>query len=593
MCCRVVKMIAVLIAGLAICQTTWAEDVKKSKKESGGSRWALLVGVDEYLHCEPLRFAGADMRAMRDRLVATGFPDKQVFLLDDKAEQNKYRPFKPNVERELEQVLGMVERDDLIVVAFSGHGVHLDDKSYLCPTEAQLKDATTLISLEGVYERLQKCPAPLKLLLVDACRNDPRREGEKSLLPNAGTKQFAESLERPPRGILLLTSCAPGQVSMEERDFGHGVFMHFLLEGLGGKAADQDGAVSLMGLFKYSNKQTKLYVHNKFNGYQTPALKGDIQDDFELARVDCRPAAPIPTAPPPLAVAPFDGATARRHQDAWAKHLGKPREMTNSIGMKLVLIPAGEFMMGNSHTAEEEHAAFKGHAMFISTDTFALDDEYPQHRIRVTKPFYLGLHEVTQGEYQKVMAANPSYFSANGGGKDVAAGQDTSRFPVESVSWEDAVEFCRRLSQKEGDTYRLPTEAEWEYACRAGTTGRYCCGDSGDGLGEYAWYSDHSIHPVGQKRPNAFGLCDMHGNVSEWCMDWYDSGYYTRSPVDDPPGSPSGESIRTLDFDLGPSRVLRGGSYDGGSFSLRSADRLRLSQDDRGKNTGFRVIRTP
>ena len=177
---------------------------------------------------------------------------------------------------------------------------------------------------------------------------------------------------------------------------------------------------------------------------------------------------------------------------------------TNSIGMKLVLIPAGEFLMGSP----------EGEGYLV---------EHPQHRVRITKAFYLGTCEVTQEQYERVMGSNPSCFCKNGSGKDQVSGQDTGSFPVEMVSWEDAVEFCRRLSELPGEksagrVYRLPTEAEWEYACRAGSSGRYGFGDQERGLGEHGWFSDNShgkTHPVGQKKPNAWGLYDVHGNVWE------------------------------------------------------------------------------
>ena len=187
--------------------------------------------------------------------------------------------------------------------------------------------------------------------------------------------------------------------------------------------------------------------------------------------------------------------------------------ITNSIGMKLVLIPAGEFLMGSPDSDEE-----------------ASDGEKPQHLVQITKPFYLGVYEVTQGEYERVLSESPSAFSRTGGLKDEVAGKDTNRLPAEEISWEDAMEFCRKLSamseeKAAGQVYRLPTEAEWEYACRAGSTTKRCFGDSESQLGQYAWYDNNSggsTHPVGRKKPNVWGLYDMHGNMNEWCADWYD-----------------------------------------------------------------------
>ena len=216
---------------------------------------------------------------------------------------------------------------------------------------------------------------------------------------------------------------------------------------------------------------------------------------------------------------------------------------------EMVLIPAGEFLMGSD-----------------AGDS----DEKPEHRVRITKPFYLGKYEVTQEQWAAVMGNNPSRFQG-------------PKNPVEQVSWDDCQEFCRRLSAKEGKEYRLPTEAEWEYACRAGSTGEYCFGDEGSRLGEYAWYlsnSQRETHAVGQKRPNAWGLYDMHGNVWEWCADHYDQDYYRNSPVDDPQG-PSG----------GAYRVNRGGSWVSTAGFCRSANRGRNSPGIRGNSLGFRLAR--
>jgi formylglycine-generating enzyme required for sulfatase activity len=190
-----------------------------------------------------------------------------------------------------------------------------------------------------------------------------------------------------------------------------------------------------------------------------------------------------PTDPPqPPLVAPFDSDQAKALQKAWADHLGTPVQITNAIGMKLNLIPPGEFVMGSP----ESEADF--------------NDDETEHLVRITKPFYLGVHEVTQAQYEQVIGNNPSYFSASGKGKNRVS-DDTTQLPVEQVSWNDVVAFYGKLSEQEGVEYRLPTEAEWEYACRAGTTTAYSFGNDVAQLDEYAWYdanSKNTTHPVGE-----------------------------------------------------------------------------------------------
>lgn len=287
--------------------------------------------------------------------------------------------------------------------------------------------------------------------------------------------------------------------------------------------------------------------------------------------------APCSESAPALAVAPFNELQARGHQESWATYLAQPVEITNSVGMKLRLIPPGDFMMGSPES--EPNRFF---------------NEGPQRRTRITRPFYLGVYEVTQSQFERLMGSNPSAFSQAGHDSDRVSGQDTSRFPVEMVSWEEAVEFCRRLSaiseeRAAGRVYRLPTEAEWEYACRAGTTTPFHFGSVLDGReancdGRYPYgTSDPGPYlerptTVGSYSENRFGLYDMHGNVWEWVSDWYAYDYYAQSASVDPAGPVSGAD-----------RVLRGGGWGMRPCICRSAARYRSPPERRVDSLGFRV----
>ena len=220
--------------------------------------------------------------------------------------------------------------------------------------------------------------------------------------------------------------------------------------------------------------------------------------------------------------------------------------------LEMILIRPGSFMMGSDKGDPEEK---------------------PVHKVKITKPFYMGKFEVTQAQYQAVMGSNPSNFKGEG------------NLPIETVSWDDCRKFLKKLNEKiPGKDFRLPTEAEWEFACRAGSTTEYCFGDDESILEQYAWYSKNSeskTHPVGGKKPNAWGLYDMHGNVWEWCNDYFGDKYYESSPAEDPKGA-----------DSGAVRILRGGSwYTIFPRFCRSAFRGRLGPTFRHDfDNGFRVL---
>jgi formylglycine-generating enzyme required for sulfatase activity len=248
---------------------------------------------------------------------------------------------------------------------------------------------------------------------------------------------------------------------------------------------------------------------------------------------------------------------------------------TNSIGMEFVLIPAGSFMMGTPYPNCPKDDPFTETNEYEECREKVSSDETPQHKVTISKPFYMGKYEVTQEEWYKIMGNNPSEF------KSEKVGGDSRRHPVEQISWNIIKVFIRKLNQKEGvDKYRLPTEAEWEYSCRAGSTGRYCFGDSEKQLSQYAWYGGAwGTHPVGQLKSNAWGLYDMHGNVWEWVQDWEKS--YSEKPMTDPKGPSSGDY-----------RIYRGGGWSAKAEACCSARRF-MNTPDRQGCFGFRLVLTP
>jgi sulfatase modifying factor 1 len=278
-----------------------------------------------------------------------------------------------------------------------------------------------------------------------------------------------------------------------------------------------------------------------------------------------------------------------------AFRIGQQEEITNSVGMRLRLIPAGSFMMG----------ALPG-------DDKAFVDEKPRHRVEITKAFYIGVYEATQAEWEAVMGTTVRQ-QRDKANEALPIFGEGSRYPIYYVSWNEAQEFCRKLSQREGVTYRLPTEAEWEYAARGGEDGKlYVWGDEKtplvngvkhanvadesikgsvlydrlkllyDRYGYFAGYNDGyaETSPVGTYAPNNFGLYDMAGNVDEWCADWHGENYYGSSPQQDPKG-PSSSIFR----------VLRGGDWGNDREGVRSSARHGFSPVFRSSYYGFRIVR--
>lgn len=524
-----------------------------------GENYALLVAVGDYdlKELRPLKFTRADILDFQKALVESGFPAKNVVLMHDDLPKlvahyeklgadykaKDYLPESAKVRRELELMLGKLRPDDSVVVAFSGHGVQFkgENKSYFCPADAKLEQKNSLIAFEEVFAALNDSAAGRKLLLVDACQNDPQSgisKSRKTVDLDSVTRPQTEAL---PEGIVALFSCRAGQQSFELPELGHGVFFYHLLEGWKGNAdANGDRKLTYQELAAYTEKKTADFAALKLKALQTPQLRSDFSGEWVLRNL--------------------------RSNDI----------ITNSIGMKLARIEAGEYLRGTPDAEIDS---------ILRSDPKAkrqwFDDERPQHAVRISTVFYFGVYEVTQVEWKSVMKTEPWK-----GKSDVREGDD---YPATYVSWDDAQQFCRKLSQRDNRPYRLPTEAEWEYACRGGTTTQFSFGDDSSQATEHGWIDKNSLnigekyaHQVGLKKSNPFGLFDMHGNVCEWCQDWHDVNEYAR------------HAGRTSTDPQGPQRatwrVSRGGNWSESALATRSARRIVDAPTDRGSVLGFRVV---
>jgi formylglycine-generating enzyme required for sulfatase activity len=541
-----------LVAGLALLGPGLAQAEK-------GKKHALLVGVREYdsSKFDTLKCTENDAEELARVLREQAGFTVRVLTSARGVKRKTDAPTAANLRAEIKALLAGKKRDDTVLVALAGHGMQAQvkeagkdaDESFFCPSDAQFSDTRTLLSLSRLVRDLDGCGAGVKLLLVDACRNEPGL-GRNANLDNL----------RPPRGLAALFSCKSGERAFETDKLGkgHGVFFHHVIEGLKGEAKNKRGEVTWSRLAEYVTESVSEDVPRLIGGgaKQTPEQKLNI------------------TGRSPVLIAPAKKMVVKD----WSK------EVTNSIGMKLMRIPRGTFTMG-SPAGEKDRRP---------------DEE--QHEVEITKDFWLGIHAVTQKQYKDVMGFNPSYFSPDGagkpgeehkysrpaGGKSSVSGKDTGDFPVENVSWDDALDFCRKLSAlavetNRGRMYRLPTEAEWEYACRAATATAYHFGDSISDA--QANYRGAGPVKVGSYRPNAFGLFDMHGNIQQWCSDRYSADYYKKSSKKDPEGATKGE--------YGNSRVLRGGSWNGDAAISRAARRNYMGHDFRYYSIGFRVVCVP
>lgn len=582
------RLVLIGFVGMALA-AGWA--VSQAPQSSIGTHYALLVGVRQCAEnlAPELIYADQDVTVLADVFKEQGY--QQVMLLTQVQGERLPRrlPVRANIRKALKEIAARATEADSIVVALAGPGVHFRGglERYFCALDSELTNKETLLSLSEIRGELDRSPAGFKLVMLDADRNDRRFDGMPVETAPRQTTQ-----PRPRRGtggVATFSSCSAGGTSFESSQLQAGLFFHYLTDGLrGGADFDGDGKVDLNELVLFTKNRVAEQVNKEYgNGArQVPELAGK-------------------TRAVPLATHFHARARDMPTTILSARQIGaaRPAVATNSIGMKLVLIPAGSFLMGS-----------------VDDDPDAFDNEKPRHLVEITGDFYLGQHEVTRGQFRQFAAATGyrtdgerdgwGAFGLSGEAEEFEHRPDYSwkntgfpqseDHPVVNVSWKDAKAFCDWLSHRESQAYRLPTEAEWEYACRAGSALRRVCGNDPESLAKVANTADASAKrrfprwtptiakddghvftaPVGSYLPNPFGLHDMHGNVWEWCEDWYEYHYYANSPVANPPGPSAGLH-----------HVIRGGAFDNTSRDVRSASRYGYGHRDH--HLGFRLVRVP
>lgn len=529
----------------------------------GQQRFAVIVGVSEYTAGQglaPLPYAASDAVRLGGVLKKNGYEtwvltpphgDDLLTIAPTRAGIESILDF-GQVEKDGAELLDRIPRQtftdkDTILVALIGYGVSLDfrvddirgfprlhSKFYFCPSDARLRmgdgewistvDEVTpqhhLISLDEIYQRLARSGAGKKIVLIDA-RRSPANGQDKAI-----SRPF------PPRGVDAMFSCSSKEVAWDDKELGAGLFVHEVVNGLKGRA---DGTAQ----FKYKN-QTFGWANGQvefeeLGRYVTSAIKHHMQEHQDRFKG---------TLQSPLVMSHgFNWQTPLVQSDPLVgKQPGEFRKFGPAGGIEFCWRPPGDFMMGEFPS--------KG-----------LEDLLPpQVPITLTNGFWIGRTEVTQQQWVRVMQTDPwrDIKDFDGVGAD---------FPAVNLSWEDATEFCQKLTAQEREagrlsaawSYRLPTDAEWEYACRGGESSTYSFGADPAKLGEYGWFEKNATHPqpVAQKKPNPCGLYDCHGNVDEWCADWHVERLSTAM---DPDYSGRYDHLGKR-VDHNGKRVVRGGSF--------------------------------
>lgn len=507
------------------------------RQGSTGNRWALIVGINEYANVPSLRCARNDAEKLAEVLVEDcGFLRKNVILMTDAVNGRSAQfPTRGNLRARINQIAQVARDGDVLVISYSGHGINIDGKGYLIPFDGAGNDVGSCIPLSWVRTTLDTSAASSRLLILDACHAGARDDGASS----SPADVILSPLEGA--GFVTLAACDSKQLSHEDPSTGHGVFSHALVTGLRGQAdesaeGNRDGIITANELFSYASLTVSQWSLQS-GKTQTPVLKGEFRGRMELARRGDKKrseTARVASKASKTASAPSRVQRGRN----FSVDLG------SGAAIQMVWVDEGTYVMGANDDDE---------------------DTRPAHQESV-KGFWIARTETTQAQWQAVMGTHSS----------------TSKgpsLPVDRLSWLEAKSFCTELTKRASErTFSLPTEKEWEYACRGGTTGRFFFSGGLKELPEYAWFRPNASrrpHPVAELKPNPLGLYDMLGNVWEWCDDWYDAY----------PGA-----TRSNKF-MGKSlRVLRGGCFQNDSRVLSSAGRSGAAPDEGDSGVGFRIV---
>ncbi len=413
--------------------------------------YALLVGVQQYDPNElrPLPYAEPDVEELSQLLTKRGF--RRVVLMTQAAGAKQYRllPTSGNIRTTLKGLLANKREQDVVLVALAGHGVQFkgEDAAYFCPMDAKLADRTTLISLKELYDALDACQAGTRLLLVDACRNDPQSDNSRSAQGDRVDSITRPQRVKPPGGVAALFSCSAGQKAFESSELKHGIFFHAVIEGLRGKADfHKKDPLTWDELVAWTRAEVPDLVADIYGDgvRQDPELTGRMRGNIALLPASALPDRKMPRSPKNLSA----GETMRGNK------VGEVRSLTGHA-IKFCWCPAGSFRMGSPPDEEGRDG-----------------DEGPV-TVTLSHGFWLGQTEVTQEQWKAVMGTEPWVEHNDGDTKRYKAGSD---FPAIYINYTDTLAFCRELTSQERAAgrlpsdweYTLPSEAQWEYACRAG-----------------------------------------------------------------------------------------------------------------------------